>query len=182
MSKMTKSALITTYRALGDNEVSITEFAKGFMAKTITLDDLFLIEKPKNQAQGLALFGAYAFATFAMPVDAVMGFASVFTGKPDDVKAVLTQAPDLSSLTTALEGLASAQEAEADAKHAEKVSDGSAHKTYLDGIARKIKSAKEDGAFNRTNALRALDLADILTKMANESLAEDTTQKVAVSV
>lgn len=181
MSNMTKSALITTYRALGDSEVSITEFAKGFMAKTITLDDLFLIEKPKNQAQGLALFGAYSFATFAMPLDAVMGFAHVFTGKSDDVKAVLTQATDLASLTSSLEALDKALEAEADAKHADKVSSGEAHKTYLNGVARYIKSMKEDGVLNRTNALRALDLADLLTKMANESLSEDTTQKVAVS-
>jgi len=160
---MTKSALITTYRALGDSEVSITEFAKGFMAKTITLDDLFLIEKPKNQAQGLALFGAYAFATFAMPLDAIKG------------------ATDLASLTSSLEALDKALEAEADTKHALKVASGDAHKADLDGVARKIKSMKEDGVLNRTNALRALDLADLLTKMANESLSEDTTQKVAVS-
>lgn len=168
-TKTSKQSLLDTYKALGDNEFTLAEFANGFKSGTITIDDLWLIGAPKSAGQVWASLGAYAYVQFSMPVEVIGDWVAVFTARPADVLSVMRQSADLATLTAELGKIESGVEVEAEARKALKVADGSYQKTRITTINDKVGELREV-SMTPAQAQSLLDACQAGITLANEVL------------
>ena len=176
-TKSSKQALLDTYSALGDNDFTIAHFAKGLKDKVITIDDLWLIGKPKNNGQAFASLGAYAYVQFSMPVETIGDWVSIFTAKPVEALSAMRNATDLPALTSALSALEAQVSTDAEARKGESISSGAYQKTRITSITNKIGELKAV-SLSAEQAQALLDALQVGVSLANEVL-EAQKEKVA---